>query len=1123
MYNMIPNICFISHLDERKIAEKYVEAIGEIGLNVITDEFDNSSRPLKRVYEVDAGVYILLISEYAMRSELLRPILTVLLDRITSNVAFLIPLIIGNAPIPTAIQHLSNIKISGEDYIKVSADVKAILEQWTTYFPMQGSLAAQTPSATAAAISDRDHKAVGALSSLGFVSPNFDISDRIELINAVNKFQKGNGIWTTGVWDEITEQKALELLNERPSEFKALENTAEESDIQYWFLKIYGNHWSLASLKTGDEMYFHTTFNSFEKRPDYANFTSVKAADKGFAFDYSSSNAVVFSFEVLQGVHKNSKNEEIISFKLLQFIKPPIDLFKLVNFLPFTNKLAQQELERLFPLSEKLYRAIESLIEERPVPDVVRVFAQSSITNVISDSPAKDIKDELDFEKDVNAFAAIMAYREVKPPLAIGLFGNWGSGKSFFMNKLQSRIEQLQQSGRKEYCKHILHIPFNSWHYSDSNLWASLVTKIFDELHRHIKDQPVQLKDLIKELHSTQKILAEKSIEKKALDDELNKLEKEKNVFDERVEKESAALENLSFPEIAGGIMNNTEVQKDFDKIKEKFSFLKLDELDNIKDKVGELTGFFRKLMASGKIGWTFLTGVNKFFLLLLSIFVAVLTWAVMENYMLFEKGLPWAKKMIAYASVAITGVTTFLTPAFTYVNFAYKRLKSLDRSKDQLTEYAQKKFLNEQRRLQQNIDEAQSKVAEVEDEIALTIAKREKLQRQIDDIFSGKLVLEFIEKKVMDERYINSLGIISWVRKDFEELDRLIEQHKNSQSSTEKEGQKKNLLNLERVVLYIDDLDRCNESIVVKVLEAIHLLLAFPLFVVVVGVDPRWMHKALYGHYNKFLSNPQTGSGFANGDDADISDVGTSATSYDYLEKIFQIPFVLKSMTEAGRHRLIRSQLKAGVEENKPIPDNVEPFISQNASGTTFSILEGIDYGSLIRDNKLPTVSNTQTEQLDIKTTISPSSQNQYLDISELEITFLEKISFLIGNSPRTIKRYLNTYRILRTHEGFQLENDQPSKYYLSAIVLLAVITGVPHDAELFFRELRNAPPADYFSIFISRYIEKNDHCSDKIKVLSALIEKKDDSHIDILNGLRIDTFLLNIELVSRFTFRNV
>ncbi len=58
------------------------------------------------------------------------------------------------------------------------------------------------------------------------------------------------------------------------------------------------------------------------------------------------------------------------------------------------------------------------------------------------------------------------------------------------------------------------------------------------------------------------------------------------------------------------------------------------------------------------------------------------------------------------------------------------------------------------------------------------------------------------------------------------------------------------NRLSVDRIVVYIDDLDRCRPAIVVKVLEAVHLLLAFDFVVVVVGVDARWVGRSLLDVY---------------------------------------------------------------------------------------------------------------------------------------------------------------------------------------------------------------------------------------------------------------------------------
>ena len=128
----------------------------------------------------------------------------------------------------------------------------------------------------------------------------------------------------------------------------------------------------------------------------------------------------------------------------------------------------------------------------------------------------------------------------------------------------------------------------------------------------------------------------------------------------------------------------------------------------------------------------------------------------------------------------------------------------------------------------------------------------------------------------------------------------------------------------IHRIVLYIDDLDRCPPEKVAEVLQAIHLILAFPLFVVVVGVDIRWVSKSLIKKYGSMFGRLKSAK---KEDDLTYlletdSYLGYKhqATPYDYLEKIFQIPFKLKPMTERDKSnyigKLLESDLK-GSEEN--------------------------------------------------------------------------------------------------------------------------------------------------------------------------------------------------------------
>ena len=107
-------------------------------------------------------------------------------------------------------------------------------------------------------------------------------------------------------------------------------------------------------------------------------------------------------------------------------------------------------------------------------------------------------EDLLGITRDVNALASLVAAFKVEPPLSIGLFGEWGSGKSHFMRQMKARVEKLSRHARKSglpqrelgYYKNIVQIEFNAWHYIEGNLWASLVDHIFANLRISDTEKP---------------------------------------------------------------------------------------------------------------------------------------------------------------------------------------------------------------------------------------------------------------------------------------------------------------------------------------------------------------------------------------------------------------------------------------------------------------------------------------------------------------------------------------------------------------------------------------------------------------------------------------------------------
>src|SRR6185312_11004415 len=178
-----------------------------------------------------------------------------------------------------------------------------------------------------------------------------------------------------------------------------------------------------------------------------------------------------------------------------------------------------------------------------------------------------------------------------------------------------------------------------------------------------------------------------------------------------------------------------------------------------------------------------------------------------------------------------------------------------------------------------------------------------------------------FIRGRAGSGDYDKYLGVSAMVREDFDELSSLmhpIDGHRD-----------RRLPSIDRIILYIDDLDRCYPPTkVVRVLEAVHLLLAFPLFVVFVGVDSRWVSRSLNRHYDQLLRDEALQE-----DTRETSSGQEPANSQDFLEKIFQVPFWLRRMNPAAVRTMLdglissdeRDDHEGGADERSDGEDSLD------------------------------------------------------------------------------------------------------------------------------------------------------------------------------------------------------
>jgi hypothetical protein len=363
----------------------------------------------------------------------------------------------------------------------------------------------------------------------------------------------------------------------------------------------------------------------------------------------------------------------------------------------------------------------------------------------------------------------------------------------------------------------------------------------------------------------------------------------------------------------------------------------------------------------------------------------------------------------------------------------------------------------------QRQADIIQRERTRLEQDRAALVKKREQMQRDADsqqqdirkaeeaNLRPDQRMEGFIRER--RTRYLEQLGIISKAHKDFRDLSAFLA--KVGAASTP-EGQL--LPPIDRIVLYIDDLDRCPENKVFDVLQAVHLLLAFELFVVVVAVDSRWLLHSVTKSSATFQAADNGGSAW-------------TTTPLDYLEKIFQIPYTLQPMARDGYERLVEKLTatqglirKEGNGEKPPEKkDAGEQQARTPASGP------GIHLAAA--GKALPVV------------TIDPNPE--HLVFEPHEIAFTEAL-YPLMSSPRNTKRFVNVYRLIRASLGPALETfKHENGAYQPAQVLIAIITNQPDRAVAVCSSIRRSTPAVTWSVFVENFFDPGDETGTALTAL--------------------------------------
>jgi len=686
----------------------------------------------------------------------------------------------------------------------------------------------------------------------------------------------------------------------------------------------------------------------------------------------------------------------------------------------------------------------------RPLPAEIR-FAVSGFN-----ADVRTERDLVGIGAEVDAFAYLIAAKALKPPLAIGLFGDWGSGKSYFMESLRQRIQKLtadaQQSGQPQskisIYKYIAQIEFNAWHYVEGELWASLVEHIFRNLKVSSKDEPTLLQKrqqmLIDKLNEVRRGQLAAQERKEQLEAELSKAQELVRQSEQARKEALEKIEELKAGDVLKAIVLTNQERAEIHGTLSRLGVAGLGE------GVADLIRGTDELLDVLKRGNALTTRLREHGWEWVAALILVTAIGPMVSLVLSQiQHVSAITNLLTSLSAFLGGLVVILKQGTAWLSGMLTRVEGAKSHLDSKRE-------EEARRQAKAVETARNQYAQAVAKYDLAKKEEDDKKRQIEElekelrqVTPGRVLVDFISERVGSQDYRKHLGIAALIRNDFEQLSRLIaDQNDRFERDEQAEGEEESLL-INRIVLYIDDLDRCPPERVVQVLQAVHLLLAFPLFVVVVAVDARWLAQSLQKHYQELLAPDVRRNGVRLPED-----FGRQASPQDYLEKIFQIPFWVRPLPEMARIRIVTDLVDTslvapavGDAGDQDQPQHVGrgdqgPGGDEENNGGIWDPSERIRPLNLLAE-----------------TDLAPKG----LDIESMELRFMDDLRSLLGQTPRSVKRFVNIYRLIKVVSLDRIATfvtSAPDADFKLVLFLLAVLTGLPAVSRELFWLLRTSCP---------------------------------------------------------------
>lgn len=725
--------------------------------------------------------------------------------------------------------------------------------------------------------------------------------------------------------------------------------------------------------------------------------------------------------------------------------------------------------------------------ERRRSPPLSEGWQIGSIAAVVNDDVnAVALDGFVGSDRLASALAHVLASRAFAPPLAVGVFGPWGSGKSLMMRRIQSEITRVAQSDDPAYGPDVVDIRFNAWHYVDTDLWANLVGTIFEALDRHTHPASGQSSSVLDGLTTARELTLASASELAASRRSAGSAQAALSQAESALRKQRSSLATAIKSVDAGLTAFSAAVGKDAD----ANALVNSTYGQTLASMAAEWETPAAAVDAMKEDGAVWLSIWRKAGRKRTLLIVLVSTLALAFT--------PYVGGLLAAGSDGLSEMKDHLNPIVTaasaFVVASASCLAWLTR-KAVIARDSVVAAISAYHKAANAPGDAGKRLSEARDAVSLFETKVEEARAALDHAIRrqaaaanafasetpGERLKAFVRSRAaIDGPYRSREGLIATIRRDFSDLSALMAgqgaepspeaeerrlayeeavrdlRSRNDGSLTREELSALDIEKVsaagregfDRIVLYVDDLDRCPDQTVIDVLQAVHLLMAFPLFVVVVAVDVRWLEKALTSRHAQLEA----------GESADPG----SAGAREYLEKIFQLVVWTEPLAQENIRIFLQRRLAGDAAKPSSIQRHADAW-AETDTNPTANHLDRVD-----RNAQAPGLDQVAAPGSP-QPTPSPALTASALRISDAEIDAMERACRTLTMTPRRMARFANSYQVARASLDERESDHLAQRGYPALIAYLALTIALPNCAKIVANALRDAHDWNSFDHFLS------------------------------------------------------